>query len=100
MVRRIKIPMFAKNEAKQGLKEREKNKAGLTPTQARLLGITSGVFRANQLIKKKAISEDDAKAVARFYLRFRNRKTPRTETALRLWGGRRFGRALAKKYYS
>lgn len=100
MPKRLKIPFYAKLEAKRGLKERELNKAGLTGAEARILGITSGVERAKRLIKNEFIDEANAKAVARFYLRFRNRKTPKAETALRLWGGRRWGKLLAKIYYS
>jgi hypothetical protein len=100
MSKRIKIPLQAKREARRGLQEREKNKAGLTPSEAKILNITSGVDRANQLIKRDTLSESDAKQVARFYLRFRNRTGAKAETALRLWGGRKFGLSLARKYYS
>lgn len=93
------IPKYAKLEAARGLKERRKNKAGMTKAQAENLGIQSGIERANQLIANKTISDKDARSVARFYQRFRRIKTQRVETALRLWGGRDFGRMLAKKFY-
>jgi hypothetical protein len=99
MPEKIRIPFNAKKSAIDGLRERESNKAGLTKTEAQKLGIYSGVERAKQLIDRIFIDEKNAKQVARFYLRFRNCKTKRCETAIKLWGGRRFGRMLANKYY-
>ena len=99
MPRRIKIPYYAKLNARLGLEERKENRAGLTKKEAKKLGVNSGVERAKQIIRSKYLYEDDLKSVARFYLRFRNKKTKRSETALKLWGGRRFGKLLAKIYY-
>jgi len=95
---RVKVPSYARKTAGQGLRERVFNKAGLTRTEAKKLGITSGVSRAHQLLKSKTISEEDAKRIAAFYDRFKNCKTPRCETAIKLWGGRRFGRKMAKRF--
>jgi len=97
--KRLRVPLYAKQEAKRGLQERKENKAGLTRAEAKVLNITSGVVRANQIIKNEFLKEDDLKAIARFYLRFRNRNTLKSNTAIRLWGGRRFGSLLAKIYY-
>ena len=99
MPKRIKVPYYAKLVARQGLIERERNNAGLTKSQASKLGIVSGVERARQIIRNKYIKEKDLRSMARFYLRFRNQRTPRTETAIRLWGGRRFLSLLVKIYY-
>ena len=96
---RIRIPFYAKLDASQGLRERKINKAGLTKEQAQKLGINSGVQRAKQILRNKFLDEKDAKSVARFYLRFRNLKTPRAETAIKLWGGRKFGLLLARIYF-
>ena len=99
MPKRIKIPRYVKAVAREGLRERRLNKAGLTKYQATDLGISSGVERARQLIRNKYLKERDAKAIARFYLRFRNKKTPRANTALKLWGGKSWGFLMAKIYY-
>lgn len=96
---RYKVPLHAKNAARIGLLERKINNAGLTKKQADALGIVSGVERAKQLMRSKTISEDDAKSIARFYLRFKGCYTKRCETALNLWGGRKFGKLLVKKIY-
>lgn len=100
MPKRMKIPYYAKIKAKEGLEERIINKAGLTPKEAKKLGIYSGVARANQILRNKFLEEEDLKSIARFYSRFKNKKTKKSETALKLWGGRRFGRLLYAIYYS
>lgn len=98
MPKRIKIPQYAKAEAKEGLKLRKKFGGGLTKQEADMMGINSGVERAKQIVNNKFLSEEDAKSVARFWMRFRNRKSPKSKVALKLWGNN-FGKALAKKYY-
>lgn len=95
---RIKVPSYAKEAAKKGLDERKINNAGLTKEEAGKLGINSGVERAKQLIRSKTISVNDAKRIGAFYDRFKNQDSPRAETAIRLWGGRQFGRRLANEY--
>jgi ribosomal protein L13E len=97
--RRIKIPKYAKKEAERGLREKKHNKAGLNKWQASKLGIASGVERAKQLMRNQYLNTEDAKKVARFYFRFRNKSSPRAETAIRLWGGRKFGEMMAKMFY-
>ena len=99
MPKKIKVPFYAKIAAKQGLKERKVNKAGLNKEQAQKLGIFSGVERAKQILRNKYLFEKDLKQIASFYLRFRNQKSKRAQTAIKLWGGRRFGALLAKIYY-
>jgi len=96
---RMRVPEYAKKEAMKGLLERQKNKAGLTPKEAKKLGIFSGVARANQIIKSTFLEEDDLRSIARFYIRFRNCNTPKCKTALRLWGGKKFGSLLYNIYY-
>ena len=99
MPEKIKIPFYAKKSAAQGLREREINKAGLTKSKAQKLGVFSGIERAKQIIRNKYLKEEDLKAIARFYLRFRRCKTKKCETAIKLWGGRRLGRLMAKIFY-
>lgn len=94
----VKVPPHAKESAREGLKERKVNKAGLTKSQAKKLGINSGVERAKQLIKSKTIPVKDAKRIGAFYDRFKNQRTERAETALKLWGGRRFGKLMAGRF--
>jgi len=90
---RIKIPKYAKNLARQALKQRSKlsssKKFGLDKKQASRLNINSGVERAKQIISSKYIKGEDAKAVARF-IRFKNARTLKEVGALNLWGGKRF----------
>lgn len=99
MSKRIPIPSYVKPIVRKALKERLKTGAGLTKKEADVLGISSGVQRARQLRDSKTISEDDAKAIARFYLRFRNRDTARSKNAVNLWGGKTYGKLLVKQFY-
>lgn len=100
MPKKVKIPKYAKSQARKGLQERKRNRAGLEKKEADKLGIASGVERAKQIINSKYIKEQDAKRIARFYNRFKNKTSSKSETALKLWGGRRFGQLLNKIYYS
>lgn len=93
------MPQYAKTAAREGLRERKENKAGLTPSEAKRLGVYSGVARAEQIVRNKFLDESDLRAIARFYMRFKNCKTKKCETALKLWGGRRFGKLLVSIYY-
>jgi len=99
MPKRLKVPQYAKAEAKKGLVERKENKAGLTPKEAKKMGVFSGVAMANKIISNIYLEEDDLKRIGRFYIRFKGCKTARCETAIKLWGGRRFGKLLSKIYY-
>ena len=96
----MKIPLYAKEEAREALELREtlpvSEQFGLSEEEARVLGITSGISRAQQLIKSNRLSEEDKKAVCRFYTRFRNKKGERAEGAIKLWGGRKFGKKVCK----
>jgi len=93
---RYKIPKYAKEEAMAGLNFNsnvsKSRKVGLSKSQAKKLGIKSGVVRAKQLIRNKTLSYDDIKSIASFYNRFKKCKTIRCEMALSLWGGRKFGK--------
>ena len=100
MSKRIKIPQYAKAEAKEGLNLRKKFGGGLTKQEADMMGISSGVERAKQIGNNKFLSEEDAKSVARFYIRFKNRTSIRSKVAVKLWGGAKFGKLLNKIYYS
>ena len=94
------MPGHAKKAAKMALKQRKEfsDPPGLSVKEAKKLGINSGVARARQLVKSNTISVEDAKRIAAFYDRFKNRDSPRSEVAIKLWGGRRFGRSLAAKF--
>lgn len=98
----IKIPEYAKQDAKNSLELRDKlpnyKKFGLTKEEARIIGVNSGVERAKQIIRSHYLSEDDARKVAAFYARFKNCKTDKCEGAIDLWGGRRFGNKLYNKF--
>jgi len=98
MPKRLIIPLYAKKEASEGLRLRKRLNTGLNKEEAKLLGINSGVERAKQLIRNKYLNEEDAKSVARFYLRFRNKKSPKSKIAIKLWGGN-LGKFLTKIYY-
>jgi hypothetical protein len=83
--------------AKKALKFNRENPnlaVGLSKSEAKKLGITSGIDRAKQLINNKFITINDAKAIVRFYDRFKGTKTQRVEQAINLWGGRQFAQEL------
>lgn len=94
MMNKIKIPQYAKENAKRGLflnsQLPKSRKAGLTVREARNYGINSGRKRARQLIKARFISLKDAKSIRNFLTRFQNCKTEKCEIAILLWGGREF----------
>lgn len=98
----IKIPIYAKKEAERWLKIREslpKSKQfGLNKSKAKKLGINSGVERAKQLIREDYLSVNDAKRVGAFYDRFKNCSTFKCEGAIGIWGGRNFGKKLARRF--
>ena len=99
-MKKLKVTSLAKRKAADALEKRanlpNSKKFGLNVYEARKLGIASGVGRANQLINNKNIGCEDAKRVAAFYQRFKNRSSPKVEGALDLWGGRSFGRKAVK----
>jgi len=92
---RIKIPKGAKLRARQGLK----TDAGISKKKANKLNINSGRERAKQLIQNKYIQNPkDIKSMISFYNRFKNKKSKKTENALKLWGGRSFLRSIKSRY--
>lgn len=97
---RIKIPIYAKVEARKGLQKRKEvpksKKFGLDVTEAKQLGINSGVARARKIINSNFVTLKDAKSIKNFYNRFKNCKTFKCEGAIQLWGGRKFGQYLTK----
>lgn len=98
----IKVPSYAKSAARKALEERRNlpssRKFGIDRSEASRLGIASGVERARQLIREDKISEETAKRIGRFYDRFKNKDGERAEGSIRLWGGRRFGRELSRRF--
>ena len=97
-MKRIRIPLLAKELAKQSLRANKSlpkyKRVGLTKQQAEKLGIQSGIERAKQLIRNKTVSIKDAKSIASFYNRFKGFRTKRANLAINLWGGRKFGKDL------
>lgn len=99
---RIRIPLFAKSAARKALKRRKKlsdsEKFGLSKAEAKKKGITSGVARAEQLIRNKTISREEAKRVKSFIDRFEGfDRSSKVDGAINLWGGRRFDDYLERK---
>lgn len=94
-MKRLKVTRQAKKRAAMALKLREglpkSMRFGLTKTQARQLGINSGIERARQLIRSESISFKDAMDVCRFR-RFskRKKKTLGVKGVIDLWGGSGF----------
>ena len=97
---RLLIPKYAKDEARKALIKRrslpKSKKFGLIKEKAQRLGINSGVQRAKQITRSTYLDLEDAKSVARFYQRFKNKRGPRAKGAISLWGGRAFGRKAVK----
>ena len=96
---KIRIPIYAKQEARDGLATRKllskTKKFGLNKTQAKISGVRSGVEQAKKLIRRKLLTKQEALAYYRFYQRFKACKKSKCEGALKLWGGRRFGKMLS-----
>lgn len=92
-MQRLRIPAYAKNQAREGLRERRElpksRRFGLDREQARREGVYSGVERARNILRKRSLSLQEAKRVSAFS-RFLNKKSERAEGAIKLWGGRRF----------
>lgn len=93
---RIRIPKYAKRAARSALNRRkrlpESEKFGLTPSEARKQGITSGVAQAKKLINKDTLSRKEAKQYKAFIDRFEGRynKSKKIKGAVDLWGGPKF----------
>lgn len=97
---RIRIPLYAKQEARDALRTRKvlskTKKFGLNKKQAKLAGVRSGVEQAQKLLRRTFLTKSEAFAYYRFYQRFKSCKTLKCEGAIKLWGGRRFGLYLTK----
>lgn len=97
----LKIPSYAKSHALRGLFQRRKyprsERPGLGEKEAKRLGVYSGVRRAKELVRRKYVSEEDAKRIIAFYERFKNCRTRKCEVALNLWGGRKFALYLKRR---
>lgn len=85
---RIPIPNYVKVNVKLGLelRKKQKNPSSLTASEAKKLGIVSGVSRARQLRDNQTISVQDAKSIRNFLSRFKNSNTERSKVAKLLWG--------------
>jgi len=99
----IKVPKYAKKNAKKGLDNRKNasksEKFGLSPSEAKTKGISSGVSRARQLIREDKIRESTAKDIKSFLSRFHgmasnNGYTDKILGSIQLWGGNRNKRFL------
>lgn len=98
---RIRIPEYAKANARKGLKKRKKlsksKKYGLSSEEASRKGINSGVERARQLIDNGSLSREDANEVKSFLARNKGQAdqygwTTKILGSRRLWGGEKSGR--------
>ena len=96
---KIRIPLYAKQEAKDALAKRKllskDEKFGLNKKQAKLSNVRSGVEQAKRLVNNKFLTKKEAFAYYRFYQRFKGCKTSKCEGAIKLCGGRRFGKMLS-----
>lgn len=99
MTTRLKIPKYVKISAKQGLIERRENKERLSPNQCKKRGVYTGVAMANKICSHMYLDEGDLKRIARHHRRFRKCRKERSETAIKLWGGKKFGKLITKIYY-
>jgi len=99
----IKVPKYAKENARKGLNMRssasKSEKFGLSPGEAKSKGVSSGVSRARQLIREERIRESTAKDIKNFLSRFhgmaaRDGYTDKILGSIRLWGGNRNKRFL------
>jgi hypothetical protein len=84
---RYYIPYYAKLSARRGLKQRKKKKVGKLPVSSIHLSVN------------KTISKKDARAVANFYARNKNKNTKEINERFMLYGGRKFSRAIWRKLY-
>ena len=94
----IKIPQYAKVSAKKGLSNRKKGTIKFTSKESRDLGIYSGECIAKKICNNKFINEKDLRKVTRFYKKFKDSKSKKTEEALLLWGGRKFCKLMYSIY--
>ncbi len=93
-MKRLKITKKAKARARKALEIREKlpkyKRFGLSKEKARKLGITSGVARAEQLIKNDYIDYKGASDIARFSRWLSRPRTKKIQGSIDLWGGEDF----------
>lgn len=102
-MKRIRIPMYAKENARKGLELRKRQpkskKFGLSVEEAKEKGVFSGVRRARQLIRNESLSKSQAKDVRNFLNRFHGMAdqhgyTLKIRGAILLWGGNKDKRFL------
>jgi len=96
----LKVPDYAKEDASRALELRrslpKSKKFGLSPEEARMKGVNSGVSRARQIIRKdyydwnNKSDRDSLISMKSFYDRFKNCYTDKCEGNMMLWGGRWF----------
>jgi len=84
---RYYIPNYAKLSARRGLKRRQKKRKGKLPNSTIPISIN------------KTISKKDARAVANFYARNKNKRTKEIEMRFDLYGGKKYARVMWRKLY-
>ena len=89
----IEVPYYAKISAKLGLM----GYAKLTTAEAKKR--RKGKIVARVLMHRKRIDKHLAKEIGRAYMKVRRQRTKGAEVALNLYGGRKFGYFMARKYY-
>lgn len=95
MAERIVIPYYAKESARAGLLARKNLISRKQSDQKSCPSVRTAVL----LKDKETISVERARAIAEFYSRFNHCNTPFCRINLDLWGGRRFGHELYRKFY-
>ena len=98
MLKRLKIPSYAKASAKKGVCNRNKGTIKFTSKECRDLGIYSGDCMAKKMCNNKFMDEKDMRKIARFYKKFKDSKSKKTEEAILLWGGRKFCKLMNSIY--
>lgn len=81
------IPLTAKRSARRSMKIRRKHKMGKLPAPTIHISVN------------KKISHKDARTVANFYARNKNKNTASINRRFLMYGGKKFSRAMYKKFY-
>jgi hypothetical protein len=97
---RLKVTQEAKRKAKSSLlllKMLPKSQQfGLSKSEARQLGINSGIERAKQIIRSKYLYDADVISVCRFKRFLNQTRSLKVQGAINLWGGENFIRKACK----
>ena len=81
---RIKIPLYAKRAALQGLNNKK------------IMSLKLGRRKAKQLIESNSIGLKQINNIIRYYQQYKNCRSKRCELAIKLCGGRRFCKFLTR----